>query len=253
MDPIAFTEFNVHEGKTIVLSGLIQRDQSVNYDKVPFLGDIPILGALFRSKSYQNAETELVVFVTPTVIDAHSPGVVDRIQRTEERLQQRLGPMPYLSDPLQPGVNLARLDQPVPPAPAPLPVATVPAAVVPASGEQSMVAEPPPPAVPLAPAQAQATPDPAPGVAEQVPAAAQLSAPAAQSGQDWRVRASVLPLLLAPEPGAPVRRFIRQGQVVQGLARPARGGWTAVQFEGEQGWLASAWLEPAEGAEASDR
>jgi pilus assembly protein CpaC len=108
------TEFNVRNGETIVLSGMLQRTNSSTVDKVPGLGDIPILGALFRSKRYQNKETELVFFVTPTVIDAKSPGVVDRIQRTNERLQDRLGPVPNLTDPLQPAVNPARLDKPVP-------------------------------------------------------------------------------------------------------------------------------------------
>ncbi len=97
------TEFNVKSGETIVLSGLLQREDSTNIDKLPFLGDIPILGALFRSKRYQNKETELVVFVTPMVIDSHSQGLVDRVDRTTERLQRNLGKRPYLHDPLQPG------------------------------------------------------------------------------------------------------------------------------------------------------
>lgn len=104
------TEFNVRSGETIVLSGLVQRENSTNVDKVPFLGDIPVLGALFRSKRFQNKETELVIFVTPTVIDSRSPGMVDRIQKTTDRLQEQLGKPPYLSNPLQPGGNPARLD-----------------------------------------------------------------------------------------------------------------------------------------------
>lgn len=66
------TEFNVQEGGTIVLSGLLRRDTGASLDKVPFLGDIPILGALFRSRRFQNNETELVVFVTPVAIDRHT-------------------------------------------------------------------------------------------------------------------------------------------------------------------------------------
>ena len=104
------TEFNVRSGETIVLSGLVQRENANSVDKVPFLGDIPVLGALFRSKKFQNKETELVIFVTPTVIDSHSPGIVDRIQKTTDRLQEQLGKPPYLTDPLQPGSNPARLD-----------------------------------------------------------------------------------------------------------------------------------------------
>ena len=80
------TEFNLRNGETIVLSGLLQREASSDVDKVPLLGDLPVLGALFRSRRFQNKETELVVFVTPTVVSAQSPGVVERVQRSQERL-----------------------------------------------------------------------------------------------------------------------------------------------------------------------
>ena len=96
------TEFNVKSGDTLVLSGLVSRKSTISVDKVPGLGDIPLLGALFRSKRFQNDETELVVFVTPTIIDSRSPGLVDRVQRTTDKLQTRLGRQPYLSEPLQP-------------------------------------------------------------------------------------------------------------------------------------------------------
>jgi pilus assembly protein CpaC len=97
------TEFNVNSGETIVLSGLLSRETSTDIDKVPFLGDLPILGALFRSRRFQNKETELVVFVTPTVVDGRTPELADRVRRTGERLQATMGPAPYLSQPLQPG------------------------------------------------------------------------------------------------------------------------------------------------------
>jgi Flp pilus assembly secretin CpaC len=125
------TEFNVRSGETLVLSGLVSRKTSTTIDKVPGLGDIPILGALFRSTRFQNDETELVVFVTPTVVDSHSPGLVDRVKRTHEKLQDRLGTTPpYLSEPLQPNHDPAKsqdVQEPAPvtaapiPAPAPAP------------------------------------------------------------------------------------------------------------------------------------
>ncbi|RZL40550.1 MAG: hypothetical protein EOP35_00505 [Rubrivivax sp.] len=105
------TEFNLRDGETLVLSGLLQRDSSTDIDKVPLLGDIPILGALFRSKRFQNKETELVVFVTPRVVAADSPSNRDRIAQTTERLQARMGPTPYLTDPLQPGVSYEKADK----------------------------------------------------------------------------------------------------------------------------------------------
>jgi pilus assembly protein CpaC len=152
------TEFNVRNGETIVLSGLVQRENSTNIDKVPFLGDVPVLGALFRSKKFQNKETELVIFVTPTVVDSRSPGVVDRIQKTSDRLQERLGALPNLTDPLQPGSNPGRLDlMPAPPTSTPsdigaskssfAPVAPAPVAAahaVPFRPIQSVALEPAP-------------------------------------------------------------------------------------------------------------
>ena len=82
------TEFNVMEGGTIVLSGLLKRDVSSSVDKVPVLGDIPVLGALFRSKRFQNNETELVVFVTPRAVDQNTPAQDEAMARGVERLQR---------------------------------------------------------------------------------------------------------------------------------------------------------------------
>jgi pilus assembly protein CpaC len=95
------TEFNVREGDTLVLAGLLQRRTTTSIDKLPLLGDIPVLGALFRSKRYQNDETELVVFVTPSVVDSRSAGLVDRVERAGERLQEDAGKPPYLPKPLE--------------------------------------------------------------------------------------------------------------------------------------------------------
>lgn len=103
------TEFNVQAGETLVLSGLISRRNSTSVDKVPGLGDLPILGALFRSKRFQNDETELVVFVTPSIVDSQTPALVDRVQSTQDRLQKNLGqPPPHLSEPLQPNHDPAK-------------------------------------------------------------------------------------------------------------------------------------------------
>jgi pilus assembly protein CpaC len=52
-------------GETMALAGLFQRDEQNNINKFPFLGDVPVLGALFRSTAYQRDETELVILVTP--------------------------------------------------------------------------------------------------------------------------------------------------------------------------------------------
>ncbi|SMP67755.1 pilus assembly protein N-terminal domain-containing protein [Noviherbaspirillum suwonense] len=123
------TEFNVASGETIVLSGLLSRETSTDIDKVPLLGDLPVLGALFRSTRFQNKETELVVFVTPTVVDSHTPELAERARRVGEKLSGTMDAPPYLSQPLQPGRDAGSFT----PAPAP----ATPAASMPADGPVS--------------------------------------------------------------------------------------------------------------------
>jgi pilus assembly protein CpaC len=62
------TEVTVRPNGTLALSGLIQNNVNEAISKVPVLSRIPILGALFTSKRFQRNETELVIFVTPTVL-----------------------------------------------------------------------------------------------------------------------------------------------------------------------------------------
>jgi len=59
----------VWDGQTVVLGGLISENVSRYKDKVPLLGDLPWLGKLFRSESSQTQKKNLVIFVTPTIID----------------------------------------------------------------------------------------------------------------------------------------------------------------------------------------
>ena len=58
----------VENGGTVVLGGLFQQTDSTTVDKVPFLGDIPILGNLFRNTSKISQRTELLIFITPRII-----------------------------------------------------------------------------------------------------------------------------------------------------------------------------------------
>jgi len=54
----------------VVIGGLITEDVSKLKDQVPILGDIPLIGRLFRSEASQTQKKNLVIFVTPTIIDA---------------------------------------------------------------------------------------------------------------------------------------------------------------------------------------
>ncbi len=62
----------VGEGETLLLGGLIRKDTDVGKEKIPFLGDIPFLGAFFRSKSNDKDERELIVFITPRIVEGQS-------------------------------------------------------------------------------------------------------------------------------------------------------------------------------------
>lgn len=80
----ASAQLNVHTGDTIVISGLVDASGSRTFDRVPGLGNIPILGALFRSRDFQANRTDLVVFVTPVVVDANSPENRKLIERATD-------------------------------------------------------------------------------------------------------------------------------------------------------------------------
>ena len=66
----AETSVQVKNGETVVIGGLLQTDTSSTVKKIPILGDIPVLGHLFRSTSKEKAETELIIFVTPEIVEA---------------------------------------------------------------------------------------------------------------------------------------------------------------------------------------
>jgi pilus assembly protein CpaC len=70
------TTVELAEGQTFALAGLLQNNITAQSQKFPFLGDIPIIGALFRTVTYQKDESELVVLVTPVLVHAMNPADV---------------------------------------------------------------------------------------------------------------------------------------------------------------------------------
>jgi pilus assembly protein CpaC len=64
----AETTVELGSGQSFMIAGLLKNANSNNVDKAPFLGDLPILGALFRSSKYKRSETELVIIVTPYLV-----------------------------------------------------------------------------------------------------------------------------------------------------------------------------------------
>ena len=66
------TQVLVADGQTVVLGGIYETERRETINKVPFLGDIPFLGALFRSKSRIDNKAELLIFVTPRILEEGS-------------------------------------------------------------------------------------------------------------------------------------------------------------------------------------
>ena len=64
----AETTVELGSGQSFMIAGLLRNTNTNNVNKAPFLGDLPILGALFRSTSFRRAETELVIIVTPYLV-----------------------------------------------------------------------------------------------------------------------------------------------------------------------------------------
>ena len=63
------TTVNVWDNQTVVLGGLISSSIQTTKDKVPFLGDLPLVGRLFQSQSKSTPEENLMIFVTATIVD----------------------------------------------------------------------------------------------------------------------------------------------------------------------------------------
>jgi pilus assembly protein CpaC len=64
----AETTVELGSGQSFMIAGLLRNTNTNNVNKAPFLGDLPILGALFRSTSFKRSETELVIVVTPYLV-----------------------------------------------------------------------------------------------------------------------------------------------------------------------------------------
>ncbi len=114
----------VEDGSIIVIGGLLQDKYSGGQEKVPFLGDIPGIGALFRSDTRTREKTNLMVFLRPVVLrsgDDSSRLSMDRYDLMRG-LQQNAQPAPSATVPINEGPLLpALVEQPLPGTPIALP------------------------------------------------------------------------------------------------------------------------------------
>ena len=79
----AETTVSVKDNNTVILGGIIRKDLTTDVRKIPLLGDIPVLGQLFRSNVKSNVKTELLVFLTPRIVNSAEDA--DRLRRENEQ------------------------------------------------------------------------------------------------------------------------------------------------------------------------
>jgi pilus assembly protein CpaC len=70
----ATTTVELRDGQSFAIAGLLQAHNARNISQLPWIGSVPVLGALFRSSSYQKDETDLVIIVTPSFVQPAAPG-----------------------------------------------------------------------------------------------------------------------------------------------------------------------------------
>lgn len=169
----AETEVELQDGQTFAIAGLMNNTALSQMRKVPGLGDIPVLGLLFKSRAYQKDQTELVVMVTPTIVRRGSTGVSQGVPSLVEPFMPAndkpiAPPAPYIGSPVYPpqsgGGN---------PAPSPAPAPTSAAVKMPAP--QPVMPRAPLPAVPQ-----NSGPVPVPVPSTSIQAPAPLPVPAAE-------------------------------------------------------------------------
>jgi pilus assembly protein CpaC len=68
------TEVELSDGQSFVIGGLLDKNENESFQKIPFLGDIPILGKFFQSMQRTKTDTELIIIVTPEVVSPIAPG-----------------------------------------------------------------------------------------------------------------------------------------------------------------------------------
>jgi pilus assembly protein CpaC len=78
------TELELQDGQTFAIAGLLNNSVNSTLQKIPGIGDIPILGLLFKSKAATKDQTELVVMITPQILTRNSSGVTTTLPRTPE-------------------------------------------------------------------------------------------------------------------------------------------------------------------------
>ena len=69
----------IKNGETLIIGGLIQENEQKVVSKIPFFGDIPVIGSIFRSTSTTKVKNELVIMITPKILNDGDGAVADSL------------------------------------------------------------------------------------------------------------------------------------------------------------------------------
>lgn len=115
---VATTTVVVPDGQTVVIGGLMENTQTESESKVPGLGDIPLLGNLFKRKVKENVKRELMIFLTPTIVKAPAQ-LAD--MTTDEKLNKKIAPKAFPQEDLDRFLDSLPVKGAPTPPPAPTP------------------------------------------------------------------------------------------------------------------------------------
>jgi pilus assembly protein CpaC len=237
------TEVELQDGQTFAIAGLMNNTLNNSMQKIPGIGDIPILGYLFRSRAYKKDQTELVVMITPTIVKRASTGVSAGVPSLVEPFlgappKSIAPPAPYMGSPRYPpagtsaprtGGDAAAEPQPVPaPAPKAATPAPAPAAATPAPAPRIVEKSVEPPApkaaarptpAPKAAAQPAAAPKPVEKPAETPAAPAPASAAVSAAPTQAAPAVNPAPVSVTPAAGAPASQAPAQAAASRPLTK----------------------------------
>ncbi|MEO8281591.1 MAG: hypothetical protein ABI564_17970, partial [Ideonella sp.] len=234
------TKLSLRDGSTVLLGGLISRNDSDANTGIPYLKDIPGLGALFRTQSDSNDQTELLIMITPYVIsdDFESEAITDAILKTFGDWARDIRPARVL--PLQ-GATPGTLGTPFPPVmgnpavtPFPNPVPQ-PRSSDAANPEQSPLL-PEPSAPRQSPSAKPAGNSPAAAVPTISPAAAAAAAAAgADNGPKTALDQGVIVSRPPPAPTPTTDSAVKPGVVAPATTPPSAANPNAVKQPAQPG------------------
>lgn len=96
------SDISMRPGETLAISGLVSADVANDTNGMPFLGQLPIIGQLFRSDAFRAKKSDLVIFVTPVISDpglAPNTDLLERADKLDQKYRREYGnPSPLLAD-----------------------------------------------------------------------------------------------------------------------------------------------------------